>query len=201
MKLSRAIKEDIAKKAAIATIAKRRDAAYKTLQKELTRIAELQYTDVPLNYMAKFADYIVYENNLQCGKNYPEDFIEIEKQKRRDYKDFGFVPSGDVPLLKHFPCKANEYYIHVSDEYAEDYTKAVRKYMLLYFEAITNYKLILEGLNTISTDKELEDEFPELVIFFTLPEDDKKRPIISKERISKCKSLLKENRHLFVENL
>ena len=200
MKLSRAIKQEIARKAAIATIAKRRDAAYKTLQKDLTRIAECQYYDVPISGMEKYAEYIEFDNTLQHGENYPEGFIEVERKNRYQYIAFGFTPSSDIPMLKYFPCKTNKYFIEVSREYEGDYEKAVRKYIHLYFEAQKNYKLILESLGTISTDKQLEEEFPELLIFYTLPEENEKKPI-PKEKITKYKSLLKESRQLFLESL
>jgi hypothetical protein len=200
MKLSMAIKQEIARKAAIATIAKRRDAAYKTLQKDLTKIAEWQYVDVPVTSMEKFSEYINFENHLYPGDNYPDGFIEAEKRNRSKYRSFGFVPSSDIPLLKYFPCKADKYYLAVIREYEGEYEKAVRKYIHLYFEVQTTYNLILESLNTITSDKQLEDEFPELLIFFTLPEENEKQPI-PKERIAKCKSLLKENRKLFLDSL
>jgi len=200
MKLSMTIKQEIARKAAIAIIAKRRDATYKTLQKELTSIAERQYIDVPIKSMEKYAEYIEFDNTLHHGENYPEGFIEIEKRERFQYRAFGFTPSGDIPLLKFFPCKTNKYYLEVDKEHEGEYEKAVKKYIHLYFEAQMKYKLILESLNTISTDKQLEEEFPELLIFFTLPEDNEKKPI-PKDKIAKCKSLLKENRELFLESL
>jgi len=200
MKISRAIKEAIAKKAAIATIAKRRDAAYKVLQKELTQIAQCQYNKIPLNEMSKYSEFIMYDNHLGYGKDYPEDFIDVEKRNRRQYIAFGFVPADNIPLLKQFPIRADEYSVRVSDQYANEYTNAVRKYMVLYFEAETNYKIILESLNTISTDKELSDEFPELLMFFTIDEDVKKPPV-SKDNLVRCKKLLKASRQLFIESL
>ena len=200
MKLSRTIKQEIAKKAAIATIAKKRDAAYKTLQKDLTKIAEWQYVDIPIETMLEFAEYVNFENHLYPGKNYPDGFIETEKRDRYQYKAFGFMPAADIPLLKYFPCKADKYFLEVSKEYEDAYEKAVKKYIHLYFESQITYKLILESLNTITSDKQLEDEFPELLIFFTLPEENEKKPI-PKERIAKCKSLLKENRKLFLDSL
>jgi hypothetical protein len=37
--------------------------------------------------------------------------------------------------------------------------------MLLYFKAAGNYELISESLKAISTDKQLDDNFPEFLIF------------------------------------
>jgi len=200
MKLSSTVKQEIAKKASIATIAKRRDEAFKALQKELTRIADLMYDNVSLLDMAEYAEYINYENCLHHGNNYPEGFIEVKRKNRYQYLAFGFVPSDDIPLLKYFPCKANKYHLEVNKEYEADYEQAVRKYIHLYFEAQKNYKLILESLNTINTDKQLEEEFPELLFFFALPESNGEKPV-SKEKINSCKTLLKQSRHLFLESL
>jgi hypothetical protein len=150
--------------------------------------------------MEKFAEYIEFDNTLHPSENYPEGFNEVERKNRYQYKAFGFIPSCDIPLLKYFPCKTNKYFLEVNREYEADYEKAVRKYIHLYFEAQQNYKLILESLNTINSDKQLEDEFPELLIFYTLPEENEKKPV-SKEKIVKCKSLLKENRKLFLDSL
>jgi len=199
MKLSKTNKQDIARKAAIAISAKKRDTAYKVLQKELTQIAERQFIEVPLQEMTKYSDFIYFDNHLYGGKNFPDGFIDIERCKQRQYKDFGFIPSGEIELLKSFPCFAEKWEIIVSNEFAEEYVKAVRKYIFIYFEAQKNYKLILETLNTISTDKELTEEFPELVIFLTLSDDEKQQ--VSKEKMVKCKSLLKECRQLFIENI
>ena len=199
MNLSKAMKQDIARKAAIATIAKKRDAAFKILQKELTNIAQRQYIKVPLSEMKKYSDFIYYDNHLQNGRNYPDGFIDVERRNRRQYSDFGFIPSGDIQLLKQFPCSAGEWEIKVSNEYSDEYTKAVAKYLHLYFEAQKNYNLILESLNTISTDKELTNEFPELVIFFSLPEDEEQS--VPKEKLIRCKTLLKECRNLFLESI
>jgi hypothetical protein len=200
MKLSRVTKDEIAKKAAVAMIAKKRDAAYEILRKELTGIAQRQFANVPVRDMKKYEEYIDFTNHLKSGKGYPDGFIDIERRNKHQYEDFGFVPSDDIPLLKRFPCKVLEYSIKVCDEYAEDYTKAVRKYMILYFKAVENYKLILESLNTISTDKQLVDDFPELVIFYTIPEEDNKQ-LVPIEKINRCKAILRESRGLFMESL
>jgi hypothetical protein len=200
MKLSRATKEDIARKAATAMITKKRNAAYETLQKELTDIAERQFAGVPIKDMKKYGEYIEFANHLESGKGYPNGFIDVEERNKRQYEAFGFVPSYDIPLLKHFPCKTFEYNIKVCDEYTEDYTKAVRKYMILYFNAVENYKLILESLNTISSDKQLADDFPELVIFYTLPEESD-RQLVPIEKINRCKAMLRESRGIFLESL
>jgi hypothetical protein len=53
MKLSKIVKENIARKATVAMIAKKRDAAYETLRKELTTIAGRQFADVPVKDMKK----------------------------------------------------------------------------------------------------------------------------------------------------
>jgi hypothetical protein len=105
------------------------------------------------------------------------------------------VPSDDIPLLKQFPCKVFEYSIKASDEHAEEYVKAVRKYMLLYFQAVESYKLILESLNTVSTDKQFADNFPELLIFHTIEDDDNKQ-LVPIEKLNRCKTLLRESCHL-----
>jgi hypothetical protein len=199
MKLNGKMKEDIAREAAIAIIAKKRDATFKTLQKELTNIAKRQFVDIPLSELLKYPKFIYYDNHLQYGKGFPDGFIDTERGMRGQYKKFGFIPSGEVPLLDQFPCEAGEWDIKVNDEYSEIYTKAVRKYIIIFFEAQKNYKLILESLSIISTDKDLEDEFPELLIYFSLPE--KEERTIPKEKLAKCKTLLKENRKLFIENL
>jgi hypothetical protein len=201
MKLSRNVKESIARKAVAAMIAKKRDAAYETLRKELTAIAERQFANVPIKDMKKYeGEYIRFSNNMSGGKNYPSGFKETEKWKNHLYSDFGFVCSSDIPLLKHFPCKFPCYDLNVCDEYAEDYTKAVRKYMLLYFQAVENYKLILESLNTVSSDKQLAENFPELLIFYTIEDDDNKQ-LVPIEKLNRCKALLQESRHLFMESL
>jgi hypothetical protein len=200
MKLSRKMKDDIARKAAIAMIAKKRDEAYETLRKELTEIAERQFSGIPVEDMKRFDGYIDFRNHLKGGKGYPDGFIDIEKRQNFQYEDFGFIPSYDIPLLKQFPCKVCECVLKVSDEYAEDYTRAVRKYMLLYFQAAGNYKLILESLNIISSDKQLADNFPELLIFFTT-EDNNDKQIVPIEKLNKCKALLRESHHLFMESL
>ncbi|MDR2782550.1 MAG: hypothetical protein LBB48_01675 [Treponema sp.] len=200
MKISRITKEDIARKAAIAMIAKKRNAAYETFRKELTAIAERQFAGIPINDMKKYGEYIEFTNHLKSGKGYPDSFIDVENHNKRKYEAFGFVPSYDIPLLKQFPCKTFEYNIKVCDEYAEDYTKAVRKYMILYFNAVEKYKLILESSNTISTDKQLADDFPELVIFYTLPEESDKH-LVPIEKINRCKAMLRESRYIFLESL
>jgi hypothetical protein len=200
MRLSKTIKEEIARKAAVAMIAKKRDIAYEILRKELTEIAQHQFADIPIKDMKKFEEYIEFTNHLKSGKGYPDGFIDIEKSHRKQYEDFGFVPSGDIPLLKQFPCKVLEYSIKVSDEYAEEYTKAVRKYMILYFKAIENYKLILESLNVVSTDKQLINDFPELIIFYTIPEEEDKQ-LVPIEKLNRCKTMLRESRGLFMESL
>jgi hypothetical protein len=175
MKLSKIIKEGIARKAVAAMIAKKRDAAYETLRKELTAIAERQFAGVPIKDMRKYeGEYIRFSNYMSGGKNYPDGFREAEKWGNRLYSDFGFIRSSDIPLLKHFPCKFPDYELEVCNEYTGDYVKAVRKYMLLYFQAVENYKLILESLNTVSTDKQLADNFPELLIFYTIEDDGNK---------------------------
>jgi hypothetical protein len=202
MKINRKIKEDIARKAAVAMIAKKRDAAYETLRKELTAIAEHQFANIPVKDMKKFDGYIDFRNHLKSGKGYPDGFIDIEKRQKCQYEAFGFVPSCDIPLLKQFPCKVYEYSLKVCDEYVEDYTNAVRKYMLLYFQAAESYKLILESLNTVSTDKQLADNFPELLIFYTIEDDDNSnKQLVPIEKLSRCKTLLRESRHLFMESL
>jgi hypothetical protein len=200
MKLSKIIKEDIARKAAAAMIAKKRDAAYETLRKELTAIAERQFADVPIKDMKKYRDYIEFTNHLKSGKGYPDGFIDTKGRNKRQYEVFGFVPSYDIPLLKYFPCKVYEYSIKVCDKYAEDYTKVIRKYMLLYFQAAENYKLILESLSTVSTDKQLSDNFPELLIFYTI-EDNDNNQLVPIEKLNRCKALLRESRHLFLESI
>jgi hypothetical protein len=189
MKLSRTIKDDIARKAAIAMIAKKRDEAYETLRKELTEIAERQFSGIPVEDMKRFDEYIDFRNHLKGGKGYPDGFIDIEKRQNYQYEDFGFIPSYDIPLLKQFPCKVCECILKVSDEYAEDYTKAVG-----------NYKLIFESLNTISSDKQLAKNFPELLIFFTA-EDNYDKQVVPIEKLNKCKALLRESHHLFMESL
>jgi hypothetical protein len=200
MKLSRTMKEDIARKATVAMITKKRDVAYEILRKELTAIAERQFANIPVKDMKKFDGYIDFRNHLKSGKGYPDGFMDIEKRQKGQYEDFGFVPSYDIPLLKQFPCKVYEYSLKVCDEYAEDYIRAVRKYILLYFNAVENYKLILESLNTISTDKQLADNFPELLIFYTI-EDDNDNKLVPIEKLNRCKALLQESRHLFMESL
>jgi hypothetical protein len=201
MKLNRAAKDEIAKKAAVAIIAKKRDAAYEVLRKELTGIAQRQFANVPVRDMKKYEKYINFTNHLKSGKGYPDGFRDIERSGKHQYKDFGFVPSYDIPLLKWFPCEVFEYGINVCDEYAEDYAKAVRKYMILYFKAAENYKLIRESLNAISTDKQLADDFPELVIFYTLPEENNNKQPVPIEKINRCKAMLRESRGLFMESL
>jgi hypothetical protein len=201
MKLSRIVKDNIARKAVAAIIAKKRDAAYETLRKELTAIAERQFADVPIKDMRKYAgEYINFSNNMRGGKNYPDGFRETERWNNRLYSDFGFVCSSDIPLLKQFPCKFPGYEIEVCDKYAEDYTKAIRKYMIVYFKAVENYKLILESLNTVSTDKQLAGNFPELLIFHTI-EDDENKQIVPIEKLNRCKALLRESRSLFYESI
>jgi hypothetical protein len=201
MKLIRIVKERIARKAAAAMIAKKRDAAYETLRKELTAIAERQFANVPVKDMKKYeGEYIRFSNNMSGGKNYPDGFKEAEKWKNHLYSDFGFVRSSDIPLLNHFPCKFPSYDLEVCGEYAEEYVKAVRKYMLLYFQAAENYKLILESLNTVSSDKQLAENFPELLIFYTI-EDDNDKKLVPIEKLNRCKALLQESRHLFMESL
>jgi hypothetical protein len=200
MKLSKIVKEDIARKAAAAMIAKRRDATYETLRKELTAIAERQFADVPIKDMKKYGEFIEFTNHLKSGKGYPDGFIEAEGRNKRQYEAFGFVSSCDIPLLKQFPCKVCEYSVKVCDEYADDYIKAVRKYMLLYFQAAENYKLILESLNTVSSDKQLADNFPELLIFYTIEDENDKR-LVPIEKLNRCKVLLRESRHLFFESI
>jgi hypothetical protein len=200
MKLSKIVKEDIARKAVVAMIAKKRDAAYETLRKELTAIAERQFAAVPIKDMKKYGEYIEFTNNLKSGKGCPDGFVDAEGRNKRRYEAFGFVSSCDIPLLKHFPCKVCEYSIKVCDKHAEDYTKAVRKYMLLYFQVTENYKLILESLNTVSTDKQLSDNFPELLVFYTI-EDEGDKPLVPTEKLNRCKTLLRESRHLFLESI
>jgi hypothetical protein len=201
MKLNRTMKEDIARKATVAMITKKRDAAYETLRKELTAIAERQFAGVPVKDMRKYeGEYIIFSNNMHSGKNYPDGFREAESWKNHLYKDLGFVPSSDIPLLNYFPCKFPSYDLDVCDEYAEDYTKAVRKYMLLYFHAVESYKLILESLSTVFSDKQLADNFPELVIFCAIP-DEKDKKLVPIEKLNRCKTLLRESRNLFMESL
>ena len=201
MKISRIIKEEIARKAVAVMIAKKRDAAYETLRKELTAIAERQFAGVPIKDMRKYeGEYIRFSDNMSGGKNYPDGFRDAEKWGNRLYSDFGFVRSSDIPLLKHFPCKFPCYELEVCDEYAEDYIKAVRKYMLLYFQAVENYKLILESLNTVSTDKQLADNFPELLIFYTIEDNDNKQ-LVPIEKLNRCKTLLRESHRLFIETI
>ena len=200
MRISRKIKEDIARKAAVAMIAKKRDAAYETLRKDLTAIAERQFANIPVKDMKKFDGYIDFRNHLKSRKCYPDGFIDIEKRQKCQYEAFGFVPSYAIPLLKQFPCKVCEYSLEVCDEYAEDYTKAVRKYMLLYFQAVESYKLILESLNVVSTEKQLADNFPELLIFYTIEDDgNSNKQLVPIEKLNRCKTLLRESRHLFME--
>jgi hypothetical protein len=179
-------------------IAKERNTAYEILRKELTGIAERQFANVPVKEMKKFEEYIDFSNHLKSGENYPDGFKNEEKTER--YRDFGFIASHEIPLLRQFPCKVCEYSIRVCDKYAEDYIKSVRKYILVYFKAMEKYKLILDCLNTISTDKQLAEDFPELVIFYTLPEEDDKQ-LVPVETINRCKAILRESRGLFMENL
>jgi hypothetical protein len=201
MKLSKTIKADIARRAAAAMIAKKRDAAYETLRKELTGIAERQFANVPIKDMKKYeGEYIRFSNNMGGGKNYPDGFRKAEKWGNRLYSDFGFDRPSDIPLLKYFPCKFSGYELEVCDKYAEDYARAVRKYMLLYFQAAEDYKLILESLNAVSTDKQLSDSFPELLIFCTAEDDGNKR-LVPIEKLTRCKALLRESRHLFLESI
>jgi hypothetical protein len=201
MKLNKSVKEVIARKAAAAMIAKKRGAAYETLRKELTAIAERQFANVPVKDMKKYeGEYIMFSNNMSGGKNYPDGFKEAEKWGNRLYSDFGFVCSSDIPLFKHFPCKFRGYDLEVCGEYAEEYVKAVREYMLLYFQVVGNYKLILESLNTVSTDKQLADNFPELLIFYTTP-DDSGKELVPIEKLNRCKTLLRESHHLFLESI
>jgi hypothetical protein len=201
MKLSKIVKESIARKAVAAMTAKKRDAAYETLRKELTAIAERQFVGVPIKDMRKYeGEYIMFSNNMGGGKKYPAGFKEAEKWGNRLYSDFGFVRSCDIPLLKHFPCKFPGYDLEVCDKYAEEYSKAVRNYMLLYFQAVEHYRLVLAGLQMISTDKQLADNFPELLIFFTI-EDDNDKQLVPIEKLNRCKTLLRESRHLFLESI
>jgi hypothetical protein len=198
MKIGKMIKQDIAKKATVALIAKERNAAYEILRKELAAIAERQFANVPVEEMKKFEEYIDFSNHLKGGENYPDGFKNEKRTER--YKDFGFIASHAIPLLRGFPCKVCDYSVRVCDKYADDYIKAVRKYILVYFKAVEKYKLILESLNTISTDKQLADDFPELVIFYTLPEENDKQ-LIPIEKLNRCKTMLRESRGLFLESL
>lgn len=172
-------------------IAKRRDAAYVALQKEITRIAELQFSGVPVDEMRKYSEYINFIDCMQAGNNYPKDFKDNEKDAK--YEMLGFVPSRNIPLLKEFPCQVGSYYIKVSDNYIKRYTTAIRKYMLLYFEAASNYDLILKSLEGISTDKQLFDDFPELLMFFDNPKKkEEKNFIVGEDTEKRCKELLKK---------
>jgi hypothetical protein len=72
--------------------------------------------------------------------------------------------------------------------------------MLLYFQAVENYKLILESLNTVSTGKQLVDNFPELLIFYTIENDDNKQ-LVPIEKLNRCKTPLRESRHLILESI
>jgi hypothetical protein len=121
-------------------------------------------------------EYIMFSNNMSGGKNYPDGFRQAEKWGNHLYSDFSFIRSFDIPLLRHFPCKFPGYNLEVCEEYAGDYVKAVRKYMLLYFEAVENYKLILGSFNTVFSDKQLADNFPELLISHTIEDEDNEQP-------------------------
>jgi hypothetical protein len=192
MKLTRQIKEDLAKTVSKAIMAKRRDAAYETLRKELTRIAELQFSGVPVEGMKKYEAYIDFTDTLESSRNYPKEFKESENGRR--YKEFGFVPSHRIPLLKPFPCPKDRYCNRVCDRYANRYIKAVRKYMLVYFETVSDYTIILESLKNISTEKQLLDTLPELLEFYTLPEKEKKAGDVKKPDIPerRCRELLQK---------
>jgi hypothetical protein len=198
MRLTQQIKLDIAKTVAEAMIAKRRDAAYRVLQKELTAIAERQFAGVPVDDMRKYSEYINFDNNLRPGKGYPDDFISNERLPI--YKELGFVQSFDISLLKKFPCKRNTYgSICLCNKYDKDYTKAVRKYMLLYFEAESNRKIIFRSLENISTEKQLSDNLPELLEFYIIPKNKKEAKEVkdlsmSDENVKRCKKLLQKER-------
>jgi hypothetical protein len=146
----------------------------------------------------KYGEFIRFSSYLDGGDDYPKGFKDTERT--RLYKELGFVHPCEIPLYKSFPCKLFSYEAEVCGEYANEYTTAVRKYMLLYFKAAGNYELILESLKTISTDKQLRDNFPELLIFYTIPED-KGRELVPIETLNRCKALLRESRQLILENL
>jgi hypothetical protein len=195
MRLSRKIKEDIAKTVTEAMIAKKRDAAYEMLRKEFTDIAERQFSGVPVDDMRKYSEYIEFIDNLECGKDYPKEFKDNERKS--DYKEFDFVPSHRIPLLKSSPCTADAYYIRVCDKYAGEYIMAVRKYMFVYFEAVSKYNVILKSLEYIFTEKQLLDNLPELLEFYVLPENEKKakkvkEPVMPEESVKQCRKLLEK---------
>jgi hypothetical protein len=198
MKLSWDAKREIAINAAAAMIKEEREKEYEALRKELTRIADLQFSNVPITGMKKYAEYIEFSDTMKSGKGYPDDFKAEER--KRDYRNLGFVPSGEIPLLKKFPCKTDGFYnIRVCDDYADAYTKAVRKYIFLYFEAVKNYNIIFESLKLISTDKELSYAFPELLPFCTARKKEDKQPV-PVEKFTRCKELLKKYPHLSGNN-
>lgn len=195
MKLTRKIKEDIARTVTEAMITKKRDAAYETLRKELTNIAGLQFSGVPVDDMRKYSEYIGFSDNLESGKDYPEEFKDNER--KRDYREFGFVPSHRIPLLKLFPYTVDAYHIRVCDKYTNRYTMAVRKYMLIYFEAVSKYNVILKSLEYIFTEKQLFDNLPELLEFYVLPENEKKakevkEPVMLEKSVKQCRELLEK---------
>jgi hypothetical protein len=194
MRITDRIRKNIAVTAAAALVAERRDVAYDKARKGLTAIAGRQFSGVPLDDMKKYRRYITFRNTMKSGKGYPEGFMAAERS--RLYRVLGFIKSSEIPMPQDFPVEADEYSITVDQEFAEDYARAVRDYMLLYFEAEAAYKIIFEALMNAHTEKQLSENLPELLEFYILhkkPEaKETEKPDVLTEAFKRCKDLLQK---------
>jgi hypothetical protein len=189
-KLTGAIRDDVANKAAKALFALSLKTLLEETKKAIITFIYNRYKDFDFELAEKFNDYIRWTRTVRfewLPDNWNIRFDTLHKICGLDSINCISVPF-DLPMPRE-SAWARE--IAFPEKYKEEIMRILRPYMTCYFNARKSFEDIQQILLGLNTFKQVTDTLPELAKY--LPSDVQCNALIPIEQINKVKALFRIN--------
>jgi len=165
MKLTKTIRESIAKKAVLDLLVPALLEQFESVKVGIFALVKDQFKDFDWEHVEPYRGYIDWTSHIHIRKLHGEWCIGNDEFRRV----CGLPLVGDIKLPFEIPCSSGCCWsVYLDDSYKEKVEDILRPYMVQYLTAEKVFKNIKQVLLGINTFKQLEDTLPELVKY--LPE-------------------------------
>jgi len=183
VKLTNAIREDIAKKAVMDLFVPALLEQFESVKEGIFALVKDQYKDFDWEHVEPYKEYIEWCEDI-CIDGLPGEW-------NIDYRDFRVACK--LPAVSRFnlPFKipATRSYVYLDGSYKKQAEDILRPYMIQYLTAEKSFKDIRQVLLGINTLKQLEDTLPELVKYLPRTSAGEVTALVPIEQISRVRAL------------
>ena len=184
MKLTNALRDHIAKSAAMDLFSKKLKEHHKAITKEIIDLVKGAYKGLDKEHAGVFAEYINWCNEIR--------FNSLSADWEATFYDSFGALCGVTSVCRFelpfaIPNKYNVPYL--PDKYKKQVENILRPYMIEYLNAKKSFKEIKSVLQSLNTYKQVEESLPELAKYLPKTSLDSTTALVPIEQFNRVRAL------------